>query len=89
MVLAGYEVTPAEEVPPAVADEETPPSSGNPPDDPVWPSGSRKGEPLRDAPDGFLTKARAWCVANDPPQHAELIRQIDQERRRRRQATLV
>jgi hypothetical protein len=89
MVLAGYEVTPAEEVPPAVADEETPPSSGNPPDDPVWPSGSRKGELLRDAPDGFLTKARAWCVANDPPQHAELIRQIDQERRRRRQATLV
>jgi hypothetical protein len=89
MVLAGYEVTPAEEVPPAVADEETPPSSGNPPDDPVWPSGSRKGEPLRDAPDEFLMKARAWCVASDPPQHAKLIRQIDQERRRRRRATLV
>lgn len=85
MVLAGYEVTPAEEVPIAGTDEDPSPSPG----DPTWPIGSRKGEPLRDAPDGFLTKARAWCVANDPPQHAELIRQIDQERRRRRQAALV
>lgn len=87
MVLAGYEVTPAEEIPPAGTEAETSPSSGNPPDDPAWPSGSRKGEPIRHAPNDFLAKARAWCVANDSPEHATLVRDIEQEQRRRRRAT--
>jgi hypothetical protein len=68
MALAGYEVTPAEEVPAQGLEEErTPPSdpgfTAPPPGaagDKTWPFGTKQGTPLKELSSDELVSARKW-----------------------------
>lgn len=77
MAMAGYEVTPAEEIPGA-----EPESPG-----PTWPFGKHKGKPLAKMASDELTAAKLWCEQKDAKKFAELIQQIDDELDSRREVT--
>lgn len=76
MVLSGYEVTPAEEIP----DEPSVPTLPGAPD--KW--DGYGGKPLPEVPSKTLSAARAWLEKRDAKKNATLIAAIDEELEQRR-----
>jgi len=75
MVLAGYEVVPAEEVPPGGFTE---PKAEKAKDGaPMMPFGKTKGKLLSEHPSDELIAVRDWCKKKDAVKFAQLCEQID------------
>jgi hypothetical protein len=76
MALAGFEVTPAEEIP--QDGPERPPEAVQPPPPapqavgPLW-----KGKPMAEMPTDDLVNLRRWFVKQDPTKWAALIEDVD------------
>lgn len=89
MVLAGYQPTPAEEIPEHEHTEPAPAPNGSQAKaprqgGPVVPFGKQKGMPIAALDDAELHSLKVWCEAKDAQKFEKLIAQCAEEQERRR-----